>query len=297
MPTVSPQQWNTNDAITSSKLNTPINQIAAVLNGGLDDANVASLSGSKLNAATVPVAAFTADSNPETRMSESLGDFVKSNTCLWSISSGLVGTMTAGVVYIGGKRVVVAAIATRTFTASKDTYVSVDNTGTVSYSEVANNAAAPTLPANSIWLAVIVTGASAITSIRQGGYDSNFKPVYPFSSLLGAQQAWQNATLQNGWVVFGAPYPTNVGYMKDSLGFVHTRGLIKSGTATQNTVIFTLPIGYRPSFDLYIINAVAGNWGIVHIGTNGNVMYDNASSATTAQVAYSLDNIHFRAEL
>lgn len=296
MSTVSPQQWNTNDAITSSKLNTPINQIAAVVNGGIDDANIASLSGSKINGGTIPVAAFDTNTNPETRMSESLGDFVKNNTCLWSISSGLVGTMTSGIVYINGKRVVVSAIATRTFTASKDTYVSVDNTGTVTYSEVTNGAAAPALPANSIWLAVVVTSGAAITSIRQGGYDSNFKPVYPFSSLIGAQQAWTNASLQNSWVAFGSPYATP-GYTKDSLGSVRLRGVAKSGTVTTNTVIFTLPVGYRPSSDLYIINAIAAGWGICHITSSGDVKFDSSSSSASAQSAFSFDSITFRAEL
>ena len=167
MPTVSPQQWNTQDAITSPKLNAPINQLAAVINGGLDDANIASLSGSKVNAGTVPVTAMTVDSNPETRMAETTFPFVASGAT-WSLSAGLVGTMTAGVVYINGKRIVVALIATNTFTASQDTYVSVNNTGTVIYLPVANNAASPTLPANSVLLGIVTTSGSAITNINQG---------------------------------------------------------------------------------------------------------------------------------
>jgi hypothetical protein len=163
MTVVSPTQSNPNDEIKASSINDPINQIATVINGNLDNTNINSLSGAKIQAGTVPATAMTTDSNPETRMSESLGNFVASGG-VWSQSSGLVGTMTAGVVYIGGKRVTVAAVATKTFTASKDTYVSVDNGGAISYQEVANNAAVPTLPANSVWLAKVVS-AAAITSV------------------------------------------------------------------------------------------------------------------------------------
>jgi hypothetical protein len=164
MTLVSPSQSNPNDEITAAAINTPVNQIAAVINGNIDNTNISSVSGAKIQAGTVAAGAMDTNSNPETRMSESLGNFVASG-CVWSLSSGLVGTMTAGVVYIGGKRVIVNAIATQTFLASKDTYVSVDNTGAVSIaSAVANGATAPTLPANSLWLFKVVTSASAITS-------------------------------------------------------------------------------------------------------------------------------------
>lgn len=100
-------------------------------------------------------------------------DFVL-NGCLWSgdsYGSTRVASMTAGVVYINGLRVVVSAVASRTFTASKDTYIYVDQDGTLTYSEVSNNAASPSLPANSLLLCIIITGASTIAnvgSINQG---------------------------------------------------------------------------------------------------------------------------------
>jgi hypothetical protein len=42
MPTVSPSQSNPGDEITAAAINTPVNQLAAVLNGGIDSANIAS---------------------------------------------------------------------------------------------------------------------------------------------------------------------------------------------------------------------------------------------------------------
>lgn len=176
MTLVTVPQSNPNDEITALAINQGPNAIATVVNGQLDDTNISSLSGSKIAAGTIPAASFDANSNPETRLSEALGNFVASGL-VWSISSGLVGAMTTGVVYIGGKRILPIAIASKTFTASQDTYVSVSNTGTVAYSPVANNAASPTLPANSVWLAIVVSGASAITSINTGK-TSAIAPVF-----------------------------------------------------------------------------------------------------------------------
>ena len=83
--------------------------------------------------------------------------------------------MTAGVVYINGRRISISAVTARTLTTSKDTYVDIldngDGTGTLAYTEVTNNTASPALAANSIRIAIVVTGASniaAATSINQG---------------------------------------------------------------------------------------------------------------------------------
>ncbi len=70
---------------------------------------------------------------------EAMPDFVVSGL-VWSISSGLIGTMTAGVAIIDGIRVTGATILSKTFTASKDTYVDIGTDGTIYYTEVANNA-------------------------------------------------------------------------------------------------------------------------------------------------------------
>ncbi len=59
----------------------------------------------------------------ETIANERFFDHVASG-CVWSGDSygaSLNGYMTAGVVYIGGKRIVVSAITARAFTASRDT--------------------------------------------------------------------------------------------------------------------------------------------------------------------------------
>lgn len=90
--------------------------------------------------------------------------------------STLAWSLSAGVAYINGKRLTVAA-ATGVVAASKDTYFDLldadDGTATLVYTggnSVANNAASPALAADSLRLGVIVSAASivAATSINQG---------------------------------------------------------------------------------------------------------------------------------
>lgn len=112
-------------------------------------------------------------------------DYVVSG-CVWSgdsYGSNRNASMTAGVLYIGGRRHTVALVTARTFTASKDTYVDAlsngDGTCTLVYTEVANNAASPSLAANSVRIAIIVTGASTIANVGSvnGGETGKVLPI------------------------------------------------------------------------------------------------------------------------
>jgi hypothetical protein len=101
-------------------------------------------------------------------------DHIVGNTGVWAglgYGATLAAGMTALTCYINGLRNTVAAVATRTFTASKDTYIDVlyssTGTGTLVYTEVANNAASPVLAANSVRVAIIVSGATNIASAAQ----------------------------------------------------------------------------------------------------------------------------------
>ena len=106
---------------------------------------------------------------------------------VWSQLSGLNGQMTAVSAYITGYRSSIVAVASRAFTASKDTYVDILRTtvGSVTtfslvYTEVANNAASPALAANSVRLAIVTTSGVAITSVNQGEEDK----VLPISASI-----------------------------------------------------------------------------------------------------------------
>lgn len=109
-----------------------------------------------------------------------LYDFIESGCVLSGTGYGttLNWSLTSGVVWIGGKRLTVAA-TTGTVTASKDTYFDLldPGSGTVATlvntggNIVANNAASPALAASSVRLGIIVSGAGSIaaaTSVNQG---------------------------------------------------------------------------------------------------------------------------------
>ena len=83
------------------------------------------------------------------------------------------------------------------------------------------------------------------------------------------QEAWIAPTLLNGWVNLGGSYPT-VGYMKDSMGFVHLKGMVKGGV--NSTIIFVLPVGYRPADDLGFAITATDAWGELSLNFVGNVV-------------------------
>lgn len=111
-----------------------------------------------------------------TMRTETMFDHVASG-CVWtgdSYGSTRFASMTAGVAYINGQRLVIAAITAHPFTASCDTYVDISNTagvGTVVYGVVSNNAVSPVVQSYQIRIGIIATGATNILnagSVNQG---------------------------------------------------------------------------------------------------------------------------------
>lgn len=126
--------------------------------------------------------------------SEILHDYIASGGAV-AQSSGLIGTFSNIVYYIGGKRYTASSVANKTYTASKDTYVDIGIDGTVDYNEVANGAAAPALASNHVRVAKVVTNGSAITSVVQSHVDSLGNLIYP--EKIGTKR-----TDANGWTVY-----------------------------------------------------------------------------------------------
>lgn len=113
----------------------------------------------------------------DTIRSEIISDFIASGGVV-AQSAGLVGTFTDIVYYISGIRYTATSVANKTYTASKDTYVDINSSGTPIYPEVANGAASPALTAGYIRVAKVVTNGSAITSVSQYGKENAIQ-VYP----------------------------------------------------------------------------------------------------------------------
>lgn len=136
-----------------------------------------------------------------------------------------------------------------------------------------------------ITLAQIAVAASATTVTTPNITDSR-----ALINVISNQQAWISATLLNSWVNFGVPY-TTAAYMKDSTGFVHLKGTVKTGAI--GTTIFNLPAGYRPGAAELVPVVSNGAFGAIAISTSvaGDVA---ASLGNTAYI--SLDGITFRGE-
>lgn len=105
---------------------------------------------------------------------------------------------------------------------------------------------------------------------------------------LALQPAWIAPTLQNSWVNFDATH-NSAGYYKDQFGVVYLKGLIKNGVVVPGTVLFTLPLGYRPKNVCVIIVPSNEAYGRINIDPTGGVSVVVGSAAWL-----SLDNISFR---
>jgi hypothetical protein len=108
------------------------------------------------------------------------------------------------------------------------------------------------------------------------------------------QQAWQDANMGNNWVNASADH-YKAGYLKDSMGFVHLRGMICTSTEYGKTQswIFALPEGYRPTKTVGIrIGSPSPNaMGYLVIATDGSVML--TSNNLTSTFWFSLEGVIF----
>lgn len=166
-------------------------------------------------------------------------------------------------------------------TISKGMKLKLTNDGTVKYYTITSFATLSTDRAF-ILSGPVSLVSGAITNI----YFSTEDHPYGFPYDI-PQQAWQEPTLGNSWVNFGGVYET-AGYMKDSMGFVHIKGLVKSGTI--GSAIFTLPTGYRPSAQIYLLTLSNGAVGVLEINSSG-VVLPSAGSNTS----FSISNVSFKA--
>lgn len=104
-------------------------------------------------------------------------------------------------------------------------------------------------------------------------------------------EEWTNASLQNGWgnvAGFNA-----VGYYMRPDGFVALRGVSSAGTTADNTLMFTLPVGYRPGTQILVpigmYNGAGYQVSFLLIETDGEVRIYGAGGASNIRY----DGINF----
>ena len=100
---------------------------------------------------------------------------------------------------------------------------------------------------------------------------------------------WQVLPLQNSWV-HHQQY-NNVQYSKTFYGVVYLRGSANKGKTANETVIGTLPVGFRPTQTLFV-SALNNSYTVAVLGiySNGNIVVKSNVDATWL----NFDNISFK---
>lgn len=101
---------------------------------------------------------------------------------------------------------------------------------------------------------------------------------------------WTTVTYTNSWVDFGGAFNTGA-YRKDAMGYVHLKGLMKSGTISSSLPAFNLPAGFRPLATIHQITDSNDAVGVYEITASGNFL-----PVIGSNVFFSLEGITFYAE-
>ena len=99
-------------------------------------------------------------------------------------------------------------------------------------------------------------------------------------------------TFKNNWVRGDGTVPPQ--FYKDSFGVVRLAGSVQNGNI--NTVISTLPSGYRPAADLYFIVTGFKAFGRVKVSLNGDIILDHIEGNNTLDNLVHLTGINFRTD-
>ncbi len=83
--------------------------------------------------------------------------------------------------------------------------------------------------------------------------------------------------LQNSWVFYGAPWATP-GYMVDSNGRVHLKGLIGGGTAASGTVLTSVPDDLQPSGFEFLSADNSNAFGVIALEYVNSNIYTRGGS-------------------
>lgn len=213
-----------------------------------------------------------------TRFKEALSDFIADGTGIIPTSANLTTTFSDIVYYIDGHRYTKTSIGSHLYTASQDTYVSIDTNGNVTYTPVANGTDQPSLPASSIWVAKVVTDSSKINKVELLSRGSVASHNIDFASLTNNPNS---AFYDTGWsaITPNAAYTGNLKARRIGKLVMLDGQLGKSGNiADGNTPVSTGALGeFTPSEEQILIAIGAGSV-IMKLRVRVNGMIDIAAS-------------------
>lgn len=209
-----------------------------------------------------------------TQAADVFADFVEAGGGVWSQTSGLTGAMTSGNIWYQGKEYAISAIASKAFTASKDTYVDIDSADTVTYVEVANGAAEPAVTASSVRVAKVVTDGSGITSIDQAPYNA---PVGNSQVRDNSLEASKLVTLSEKFYVLPSDLP------KATRAWAQISSLSVTPTISGDMSIST---GHLFGFD------TAAQKEQVRIKVDGTVVMTGAANVQAGAALFAYYGLH-----
>jgi hypothetical protein len=134
------------------------------------------------------------------------------------------------------------------------------------------------------------------TVIKSTEVNSNFTELKTKTDYLSTPDSdWitvgnSGSSFANSWVDYGSGFP-GAAFRKDALGYVHLRGLIKNGTATDNTTMINMPVGYRVNSTRHVAAVGSSAAGHLKLNTSG-IAYGTG----TGNGWLTLDNITYFAE-
>jgi hypothetical protein len=142
----------------------------------LADVDVANGFTSTVNADIEDRRTFAQTQDAVDRQYSTYPEYIASGLLTAVPGSGLTATTSAGYGYVRGYYVRKDRGEDNLYTASKDTYVDINNVGAFTYTEVANGAAEPAVASNSIRLCKVVSNGTDVTSVtdRRNLYSSGY---------------------------------------------------------------------------------------------------------------------------
>jgi len=107
---------------------------------------------------------------------------------------------------------------------------------------------------------------------------------------------WYTPTFVNSWVDLAGGFDAR--YAKDSTnGIVYIKGVVKGGSNTTLSNIFTLPVGMRPSTTIMLSQVTASGSGRVDINSGGAVSFFGGVAHTGDATLWLSISATFKGEL
>lgn len=132
-----------------------------------------------------------------------------------------------------------------------------------------------------------LTGAVTVPTAATSSNTTIAASTAYVTNKLTTHGNWINPTLLNGWSTFGTPA---VSYRLNNNGFVTLRGSVQKASAGTVELLFTLPVGLRPTQDInrYWVSTLTTVFSRILITPTGDV-YAAFDTTPTGTPVVNLD--------